>query len=288
MRYTLAALVVTAYAILIYSLIVAIPPLWFLIPFAVVYATVVNLGVGFLNMQVFVDVIQRGPPGARGVALTFDDGPHAEHTREVLDLLDEFGAKATFFVIGRKAAAQPELVKEIARRGHDLAIHSFTHDHFLNLRLETRIQKEIVDCADVIEKITGDRPHFFRPPVGFTSPRIGVAVRATKVDVVGWTDRAYDGLDVTSAPRVVERLAPRLDHGRIVLLHDSKEKGDGKPASVDALRGLLEVMRERGLPGVSLAAWRSELARAGRLRTPPARSKALPALVEGAPEGGTS
>ena len=285
-RLLLVALVVAAYATIAWSVFVGFPPLWFLVSLAAIYAIVVNLGVGLLSMQLFVDVLRRGPRGSKGVALTFDDGPHPEHTREVLDILDAFGAKATFFVIGSKAAANPDVVREIARRGHDLGIHSFTHDHFLNLRLETRIEKEIVDSADLIEGLVGERPRWFRPPVGFTSPRVSVAVRKVAVDVVGWSERAYDGLDVTTAVKVVERLAPRLADGDIVLLHDATEKGDRKPASVGALIGILEAMRQRGLEGVKLSTWRAAFEAEGRLRQPFARSKPLPALHESAKEGG--
>ncbi len=254
-----------------------LPPLAFLVPFVVVYAGLVNLGTYFLNLQVFVDVIRRGPKGARGVALTFDDGPHPEHTLEVLDILDEYGAKATFFVIGEKAARHPDVVCEIARRGHDLAVHSYTHDRFLNMRNERRIEREIVDTARVIEDLAGQRPRFFRPPVGFTSPRTTVGVRALAINVVGWTARAYDGLDFTTPEHIVARIAPKLCDGAIVLLHDAPERGERRPASLGALRRLLEVMRSRSLEAVALQSWIPALDADGSLRKLPSRSNsALP------------
>ena len=279
---------VLAYATLGYSLLIGLPPLGFLVPFVIVYVGLINLGTYFLNLQVFVDVISRGPKGARGVALTFDDGPHPTHTREVLDLLDEAGAKATFFVVGEKAARYPEVIREIARRGHELAGHSYTHDRFLNMRAERRIECEIADTARVIEELTGQRTRFFRPPVGFTSPRTTVGVRALATNVVGWTARAYDGLSFTTAAHIVERITPRLADGAIVLLHDSPERGDRRPASVEALRGLLEAMRTRSLTAVSLSAWLPALEAEGTLRKALARSNATLPLAESAGHGGAS
>src|SRR5262245_29802183 len=91
-------------------------PLPFFVPVAAVAAYVLLLGAGiaFLRLGMFVDVVWRGPREARGVALTFDDGPSPEHTPQILDLLDAARVKATFFVIGKKALAHPDLVRAIA------------------------------------------------------------------------------------------------------------------------------------------------------------------------------
>lgn len=287
-RIALALSVLLAYSTVVYSLWKGPPPLAFLVPFAVVYVALINLGTYFLNLGVFLDVVSRGPRGVKGVALTFDDGPHPVHTRRVLDILDEHGAKATFFVIGEKAARHPDVIREIAARGHDLAIHSFTHDRFLNMRHESRIEREIADTARIIEELTGQKTRFFRPPVGFTSPRTTMAVRALGVDVVGWTARAYDGLGMTTGARIVERIAPSLEDGSIVLLHDAPERGEQMPASVDALPGLLAAMRERGLAGVALGAWLGALEAEGSLRKLLTYSKPALPLAERAREGGAS
>jgi peptidoglycan/xylan/chitin deacetylase (PgdA/CDA1 family) len=274
-RVALVALVVSGYATAAVAVIAGAPPLWFTIPLALAYATMINLGTYFPNLQVFLDVISHGPPGARGVALTFDDGPHPAHTRQVLDILDEYGAKATFFIIGTKAEAHPEVIRDIAARGHDLAVHGYTHDRFLNMRRERRIADDVAKTAAIIERLGGQKTVLFRPPLGFTSPRTTVVVREIAANVIGYSARAYDGLDVTNAARIVSRIAPRLEDGAIVLLHDAAERGDRRPASVDALRGILEEMKSRGLAGVGLTSWLPELERLGRLRKPRSRSTPL-------------
>src|SRR5258708_1226000 len=115
---TTVALVVSARAVL-----GSPPSVVFVAVFPSAYLAVILCGVFFLRLRVFVDAMLHGPKGARGVALTFDDGPDPQSTKKTLDALDAAGAKATFFVIGKKAEAHPETVREILERGHEVALH---------------------------------------------------------------------------------------------------------------------------------------------------------------------
>jgi peptidoglycan-N-acetylglucosamine deacetylase len=270
-RLALLLCVLIAFAIVTYSIAIAIPPLWLLVTFFLIFATIINVATYFLNLQAFVDVWSRGPSGARGVALTFDDGPHPVHTREVLRLLKEHGAKATFFVIGKKAEAHPDVIREIAADGHDIGIHTYSHDRLLNMRPESQIEEEIAKTAEIVEQITGKRPTLFRPPVGFTSPRITLVVKWLAVNVVGWSVRAFDGVGRIDPQIVLSRIVPRLRERAIVLLHDAFEIRDERPASLDALPALLTAVRERGLTLVPISAWERDFLREGRARRSVAR-----------------
>lgn len=242
------------YGVIAASLLAHAPPLWFLVALLTTLAVCVNLGIFFLNLGVFVDVVSEREPGQRAVALTFDDGPHPVHTRRVLDALDAAGAKATFFVIGAKASEHPDVVAEIVRRGHEVGLHSHVHDHLLFMRHESKIVRDLVRTQDAIERAAGVRPKLFRPPVGFTSPRTRVAVKELGLVVVGWSARAFDGAGRPSAEQVVARIEPELRDGAIVLLHDSAERGDTPPTSIDALAELLQLLRQRGLNSVTVSA----------------------------------
>src|SRR5262245_63413422 len=107
-------------------------PLWLALLAFAAYAGLVTWGVLSPSLEMFADVVWRGPEGARGVALTFDDGPHPRFTRSVLDALDAAGARATFFVIGEKGERHPELVRELVARGHLVGIHGTRHDRLLS------------------------------------------------------------------------------------------------------------------------------------------------------------
>jgi peptidoglycan/xylan/chitin deacetylase (PgdA/CDA1 family) len=219
------------------------------------YVLLVGAGVAFLRLGMFVDVVFRGPRGARGVALTFDDGPSPEHTPRILDLLDEAKVKATFFVLGEKAEAHPELVREIAARGHALAVHGYRHDRLLSLRTPRSVAADVARALERVEAITGERPAFYRPPVGLTSPRVASALERFELVVVGWSVRALDGWAGARPEKVAARVARGLRDGAVVLLHDAAERDDFRPASVEALPRILAAMRARDLDGVRLDAW---------------------------------
>ena len=237
------------------SLILGPVPLAVAIAAGVAYLALLGCGVAFLRLGMFVDVVWRGPREARGVALTFDDGPSPAHTPRVLALLDDAGMKATFFVIGAKAAAHPELVREIVARGHAVGIHGHHHDRFLTLRSPDTVGDDLAEALATVEAITGERPTLFRPPVGLTSPRVARALEWFELVVVGWSVRGLDGLAGARPERVAERIVPRLADGAIVLLHDAAERDDFCPASLAALPRILGAMRDRDLEGVRLDAW---------------------------------
>jgi peptidoglycan/xylan/chitin deacetylase (PgdA/CDA1 family) len=219
------------------------------------YVALILVGVFTLRLQMFVDVVSLGPDDARGVALSFDDGPHPEHTRKILEQLDAAGAKATFFVVGHKAKLFPEVVKDIAERGHAIGIHSYAHDRLMSLMSPKAAAKDLELALDAVEAATGERPYMFRPPVGHTSPRLAQAVKKTGLAVVGWSARGYDGLGGADPEKVAARVERDLGDRAIVLLHDAAERDDHDPVAVQALPRILATMKERGLRSVRLDAW---------------------------------
>lgn len=247
-----------ALALLARTLWLGPPPLWVAAAASAAYVGLLLVGVLVLRLGMYVDVVVRGPDDARGVALTFDDGPHPEHTARVLDLLRDAGVRATFFVVGEKAERHPDVVRRMVREGHAVGTHSYSHDRFLSSRSPKRIERDLVRSLDVLEGLTGKRPTLFRPPVGHSTPRLASVVRKLGLDVVGWTERGLDGLRTARSDRVAARLTGALEDGAILLLHDAAERDDFVPASLDALPLVLANMRERGLEGVTVERWVDE------------------------------
>jgi peptidoglycan/xylan/chitin deacetylase (PgdA/CDA1 family) len=168
--------------------------------------------------------------------LSFDDGPHAEITPRVLDLLDRFGARATFFLVGAQAEAHPDLVTRIVREGHRLGNHSFSHRSLP--RLSPREQMEEIERTDrVLERFDGRGRHWFRPPRGEASPGLLLRCAFARRPVAFWS---YDSLDYRNRPHdeLLERmrlLPPRP--GDVLLLHDDTSN------SVELLAGMLRLWR---------------------------------------------
>jgi peptidoglycan/xylan/chitin deacetylase (PgdA/CDA1 family) len=212
-------------------------------------------GVLLLRWRVFVDAVVRGPAGARGVALTFDDGPHPLWTARILGLLKERGATATFFVIGRKVEAHPEVVRAIVQDGHAVELHSYAHDRLLSLRSERRVREDLERGIAVLQQATGRRPALFRPPVGITNPIVARVAEALELTVVGWTAAGRDGVSWARPDDVVARVRRELRDGAIVLLHDAAERDDHEPAAVQALPAILDAIAADGLETVPLERW---------------------------------
>ena len=98
-----------------------------------------------------------------GIAVTFDDGPNAEHTPALLDMLDEINIKAHFFIVGRAVDERPHLAEEMFKRGHVLCNHSYTHAHLTQLSVDQQ-REEIEKCNAAIKRLSGEQPTWFRPP----------------------------------------------------------------------------------------------------------------------------
>jgi peptidoglycan/xylan/chitin deacetylase (PgdA/CDA1 family) len=183
-----------------------------------------------IGSGVYVKALCRARTGRRAVALTFDDGPHPERTPRILDILKKHGVQATFFVIGKRAAAHPEIVRRIVAEGHLVGNHTFRHSPRFPLggssSMAREIAREIERCDEALEKITGARPKLFRPPFGVTNPNIARALRRSKHTVAGWSIRSLDTVARRPREKVLERVSLRLHPGAVILLHDDREGGD--------------------------------------------------------------
>lgn len=247
---TVVVLATTAFA-----LCVRPPPLGWAALLLGGYVTLLLGGVFVLKWRVFVDAVVRGPPGARGVVLTFDDGPHPRWTPRVLQILAQHRAPATFFVVGRKAEAYPDLVRAILDDGHSIGLHSYRHDWLFALRGGRRVHEDLERGVSVLEKLTGRRPSLFRPPIGHTNPIIGRIAEALELVIVGWTIGGRDGWSGARADDVAARVRRDLRDGAIILLHDAPESGDREPAALRALPSILDAISAAGLDVVPLAPW---------------------------------
>lgn len=213
------------------------------------YAT---LGVLWPQCDMYGKAHARGRAGSRTVALTFDDGPHPVTTRAVLEILRTYEVRATFFLLGHKVEAYPELVREIQAAGHTLGIHGFQHDHLFCLRPARYVLAQIQRTQRAIESACGVTPTLFRPPVGFASHLTFRGAERSAVRLIAWSVRSLDGLRSARPARVAERVIAHLEDGAIILLHDAAERDDFTPASIKALPQILDALRERAYRAVGM------------------------------------
>jgi len=178
------------------------------------------------------------------IAVTFDDGP-SPVTLQILDVLKEYNAKATFFCIGKNIEQHPEILKKTFDCGHLIGNHSYSHSPLIDFSNQAQFTVELEQTDALIEKVIGKKPRFFRPPYGVTTPSMGRALKRSKHRVIGWNIRSFDGR-LKSESLIFNRIKSRISPGSIILLHDSGQH------SVGVLERLLQALREKNYEVVSL------------------------------------
>ena len=171
--------------------------------------------------------------------ITLDDGPDPIDTLAILDLLDLHQAKATFFVIGKKAEQYPELIREIHRRGHGIGNHSWSHPRaFFWCLGPIRTYREITKCQEAISSIIGLAPRYFRAPVGHYNIFVHPILKHHGLQLVSWSSRGYDGLNASLA-FVTSRIRKSATKGGIILAHEST------PITKEVVADILRMAAER-------------------------------------------
>ncbi|AVO49307.1 polysaccharide deacetylase family protein [Melaminivora suipulveris] len=191
--------------------------------------------------------------GPGRVALTIDDGPDPEVTPRVLDLLDELGLVASFFLIGHRAQRHPALCHAIVARGHRVENHGHSHSHAFSLFGPARMRADIMQAQSAITDASGQEPRFFRPTAGLRNPFLDPVLARLDLRLASWTRRAYDTRE-PQAPRVLQRLCRNLADGDILLLHDghAARMADGAPVVLAVLPPLAARLAQQGLATITL------------------------------------
>lgn len=185
----------------------------------------------------------RGPRNSKSLLLTFDDGPHVVSTLPLLKILADEHVPATFFVIGKMAEKRPDLVRAIVKAGHTVANHTFSHVTLTNFSVDEQ-RTEYRANNELIEKITGQRMRFCRPPGGDYNGDTLKAAREEGLTTVLWTDDPGDFANPGDGI-VLDRTLKKLNNGGIILLHD------GSQNTLDTLREFIHEARERGFSFVT-------------------------------------
>ncbi|MFB4261442.1 chitooligosaccharide deacetylase [Niallia circulans] len=191
-------------------------------------------------------VFVKGDPASNQVALTFDDGPDPRFTEQVLTKLDQHHVPATFFVLGKRVEANPELLVRLNQAGHEVGNHTFSHPNLSEGSLE-QLEAEVTKTEEIIEATIGYRPRLFRPPYGFlTAEQVG-RLQALNHIVVGWD---VDTLDWQGIPaqEVTETVLQGVESGSIILMHDGGDVDTPNPEiySADALDEIIPELQSRG------------------------------------------
>ncbi len=183
-----------------------------------------------------------GHLGPLQAALTFDDGPHATYTPQILAALATYGVPATFFPIGRNGAARPDLLRAEAAAGHAVENHSWDHPSLTRLS-GPDVASQLSRTSDVVEQATGTRPTCFRPPGGATNSTVVSIAANLGLAQTLWTVDPTDWKRPGVAAIVAGVLSEAHGQGVVILMHDG---GGDRSQTVAALPQIIEGLRNRG------------------------------------------
>lgn len=203
--------------------------------------------------SLFYPTVSHGPRLGRRVALSFDDGPDPAMTPKVLDVLAEYGAHATFFVIGEALVAYPEIGRRMVAEGHVIGNHSWQHSRWQNFYAAGWHGREIARGEQAIAAVTGSSaPVLYRAPVGLKSGELAHAAWRRGLTLVAWSLHSRD-TRLKDPESIARRVLERVRAGDIVLMHDGHDlPGRTRPLCAKALRLILQGLRERGLECVTI------------------------------------
>ena len=194
------------------------------------------------------DDVRAVPPEQRyryAIALTFDDGPHHQCTEQLLTLLRTERVRATFFVVGKQVIKYPNLLREIASDGHEIANHTMDHPNLSQLSAQ-EVRQQLKETNDVVESIIHRRMKYFRPPGGQYNEAMMATARELSMQMVLWTVFPKDHQE-TDPQVITERILAQAHDRGVVLLHS------GVDATMTALPGVIRELKKRGYYFVTIS-----------------------------------
>lgn len=178
------------------------------------------------------------------IALTFDDGPDDRFTPQILDMLKAYGVKATFFVLGKKAEAHPDVIRRMVKEGHLVGNHSYRHPLFTKLTVD-EFAKEVEQTEDVLNRIIGIRPKLLRPPYGEINEEQLQWAKNSGYMIVNWNVDSLDWKSL-SEQQVSGNILGHTKAGSIVLQHSAGADSQDLSGTVKALPGIIAKLRGQG------------------------------------------
>ncbi|MFD9789855.1 polysaccharide deacetylase family protein [Streptomyces sp. NPDC059070] len=193
--------------------------------------------------RVATSIAHSSEAGASGVNITIDDGPDPRWTPQILDLLREYGVKATFCMVGTQAQAHPDLVKKVVADGHRLCDHTVSHDTAMDKKSQAYQSRQILDAERMITEASGGvRPLYYRAPGGAFTPYSRELAASRGMRPLGWNVDSKD-FERPGTNAIVNTVERELPNGPTLLFHDA---GGDRTQTIQALRRILPKLKEQG------------------------------------------
>lgn len=204
-----------------------------------------------LQQQYPETIVLQGPANVNKVALTFDDGPDPRFTGQVLDVLKEYNVPATFFLMGSRAIAFPEIVERIVAEGHIVGNHTYWHPNLVKEGDLATLETEVTRTENVLNDLVGYRTKLFRAPYGFLYGELVEKLAVLEYTVVGWS---VDSLDWQEEPPTViaNNVLSNVTPGAIILMHDGGDWDADRTNTIESLRQIIPTLQQQGYEFVTV------------------------------------
>lgn len=184
------------------------------------------------------------------LALTFDDGPNKVQTKKVLNILDKYNAKATFFAIGENIEYQKDILKMVYDKGHEIGNHFYTHENINKLSKE-EIRENIEKNNDLIYSIIGKRPKIVRPPYGIVNDKLKEVCFELNMSIIIWTDdKDSKDWNKTKDSEIISNVTKKVTNGDIFLFHDGSKTYTNTLSAIDVI---IPYLLKKGYQWVSVS-----------------------------------
>ena len=195
--------------------------------------------------------ILRGPTNQKRIALTFDDGPDPRFTEDVLKVLNQYNVSGTFFLMGSRAIAYPEIVKRLNNEGHVIGNHTYFHPNLVKEADIPTLEREVTRTENTLNDIIGYRTSLFRPPYGFLYNELVEKLAEMQYLIIGWS---VDSLDWEEDPPevIASTVLDNIHPGAIILMHDGADWDGDRTNTIAALRQIIPALQKQGYEFVTV------------------------------------
>ena len=182
------------------------------------------------------------------IALTFDDGPHPRYTKQILDILEKYGVKATFFFVGQNIEYYPEAAMAVVDAGHEIGNHTYTHNR-VKAMSQDEVLAEMSRCDDMIYRLGECQTVLFRPPEGAFGEAVEKSAEMLGYSVILWSIDTRDW-DHSTPAEIFQNVTQNIDSGDIILMHDYVGYNSPTPK---ALELIIPELQSRGYRFVTVS-----------------------------------
>lgn len=193
---------------------------WSYLMLIVIYSLILFYGCYYIGSNFFMRVMCAAKTSKKVIAITFDDGPDAAATPQILDILKQHNVPAAFFCIGNRIAGNETILKQIHEQRHVIGNHSFSHHFWFDLFSTAKMQDDVLRANQLVRLVINLTPLLFRPPYGVINPNLKKAILKSRMVPIGWSVRSMDTV-INDPEKLLNKITRHLNPGAIFLFHDT-------------------------------------------------------------------